>query len=49
VKASEQFKGEVKIGDPTIVEYLEKNELPIVEANAPTKKAGADAKKNKKR
>jgi hypothetical protein len=49
VKASEQFKGEVKIGDPTIVEYLEKNALPIVEATAPTKKAGAEAKKGKKR
>jgi hypothetical protein len=49
VKASEQFKGEVKIGDPTVVEYLEKNPLPVVEATGPTKKAAPDGKKAKKR
>jgi hypothetical protein len=48
VKASEQFKGEVKIGDPTIVEFLEKNPLPIVDSTAPTKKA-TPAGKQKKR
>jgi len=50
VKASEQFKGEVKIGDPTIVEFLEKNPVPIVEATTPSAKKGTpDAKKTKKR
>lgn len=50
VKASEQFKGEVKIGDPTIVDFLEKNPVPVVEANDPSPKRNApDPKKAKKR
>ena len=50
VKASEQFKGEVKIGDPTVVEYLQKNPVPIVETKGPpARKAAPEAKKSKQR
>lgn len=47
VKASEQFKGEVKIGDPTVVEYLEKNPLSVVEA-APSAIKRPDPKAKKR-
>src|SRR5687768_9480093 len=32
VKATEQFKTEVKIGDSTVVEYVENNQLPVIDA-----------------
>jgi hypothetical protein len=50
VKATEQFKAEVKIGDPTVVEYLEKDQLPVIDAtSAPTRKAAPAGAKKKKR
>jgi hypothetical protein len=48
LKATEEFKAEVKIGDPTVVEYLDTNQLPIVEAATPaTKKSGPPKKKKR--
>jgi hypothetical protein len=47
IKASEHFKPEVKIGDPTVVEYIEKNQLPVIDAPADAKKK-ASAPKAKK-
>lgn len=32
VTATDKFKGEVKIGDPSVVEYLEKTAIPVAEA-----------------
>jgi hypothetical protein len=49
VKATEQFKTEVKIGDPTLVEFLDKNPLPVIEAEGPPPKKSAPAPKTKKR
>ncbi|MBL9202770.1 MAG: hypothetical protein JNL39_19810 [Opitutaceae bacterium] len=34
VKATEKFKPEVKIGDPTTIEFLEKNAVQVIEAPA---------------
>jgi hypothetical protein len=50
LKATEQFKTDVKIGDPTVVEYLDNTPLPVIEATAPTaaKKAANDTKKKKR-
>lgn len=45
VKATDQFKPDVKIGDPKVVEYLEKTPVPVADAPAPAKKAGAPATK----
>jgi hypothetical protein len=43
VKATDRFKPEVKIGDPTVVEYLENTKVPVIEVTpspaAPKKKA----------
>lgn len=50
IKATDKFKPEVKIGDPTVVEYLEKNQTAVVEVTPPSpaakKKKGAPAPKN---
>jgi hypothetical protein len=51
VKATDKFKPEVKIGDPTVVEYMDKITIPVAEIDpsktqAPTK---APAKKGKQR
>jgi hypothetical protein len=50
VKATEKFKGEVKIGDPTVVEFLENNKIPVAEIDPATAKTEkkAPAKKAKK-
>ncbi len=32
VKAAEQFRTEVKIGDPSVVEYLDPQQLPVFDA-----------------
>ena len=48
IKATEQFKTEVKIGDPTVVEYLDNRPLPIIDASPPPAKKSAPAKKNKR-
>lgn len=48
VKATETFKAEVKIGDPTVVEFIEKHPPSVMEVDAPAKKAppaGGKAKK----
>lgn len=44
VTATEKFKTEVSIGDPTVVEYLEKNPLPLVDAPVPDLKKSTPAK-----
>lgn len=44
VTATEKFKGEVKIGDPTVVEYLENTKIPVAEID-PSTAAKSDAKK----
>ena len=38
VKATDQFKPEVKIGDPSVVEYLDTKQRPIFEALAASAK-----------
>ena len=51
IRATDKFKPEVKIGDPTVVEYLENTRIPVAEVDPstqPTKKK-APAKKAKKR
>lgn len=48
VKASDKLKPEVKIGDPTVVEYMDNNKLPIVEV-APDAGKKAPAQKQKKK
>jgi hypothetical protein len=50
VKATDKFKGEVKIGDPTVVEYLENTKIPVAEVDASTQAAQkkSPAKKAKK-
>jgi hypothetical protein len=35
IKATDKFKPEVKIGDPTVVEYLQNNKVPVLEIDAP--------------
>jgi hypothetical protein len=51
LKATEQFKTDVKIGDPTVVEYLDNTPLPVIETTAPpaTKKTSSDTKNAKKK
>ncbi len=49
VKATDKFKPEVKIGDPTVVEFMEKNAVQVIEAPAADpKKAKQPAGKQKK-
>ena len=48
LKATETFKTEVKIGDPTVVEYMDKTPLPVVDMPA-TPKAAPAAKQPKKK
>jgi hypothetical protein len=49
LKATEQFKAEVKIGDPTVVEFMDKTPIPVIEAASPAtrtpKKSPAPKKK----
>lgn len=51
IKATDQFKPEVKIGDPTLVEYMENTTVPVLEVAAPATKTEkkAPAPKTKKR
>ncbi len=49
VKATDKFKPEVKIGDPTMVEFLENPKIPVVEVAESAAKAKTPAKKAKKR
>lgn len=51
VLATEKFKPDVKIGDPTVVEFIDKTPLPVIEAVAPTttKRATPSGTKDKKR
>lgn len=49
VKATEQFKAEVKIGDPTLVEYMDKNMPTVIETDPPALKKAAPAAQKKKR
>ena len=37
IKATDKFKGEVKIGDPTVVEYLDNIKVTVVEIQDPAK------------
>lgn len=48
VKASEQFRTEVKIGDPSVVEYLEPKQLPVFDAQVPDAKAAPAAPKKRR-
>ena len=47
VLASEKYKPEVKIGDPTVIEYLEKNKVPIVDVPTDAEKKQAQQKKKR--
>lgn len=51
VLATDKFKPEVRIGDPTVVEYLDKNQVQVLEVSGdPAKKAkSAPASKARKR
>jgi hypothetical protein len=50
VRAADKLKPEVKIGDPTVVEYLENTPLPVIDMEeSNVKKAPAPASKKKKR
>jgi hypothetical protein len=49
LKGSEQFKGEVKIGDPSVVEFLENTPVPVIEVAPAPKKADSSVKKQRKR
>ena len=50
VKATDKFKPEVKIGDPTVVEFLENTKIPVVEvAESAEKTKKQPAKKAKKK
>ena len=48
VKAADKLKPEVKIGDPTVVEYLDNTKLPVVEVTPDTAKKAAAPKQKKK-
>lgn len=49
VTAADKLKPDVKIGDPTVVEYLENTPLPVIDASkAEVKKPAAPAKKSKR-
>jgi hypothetical protein len=50
IRATDKFKPDVKIGDPTVVEFMEKTPVPIVEVTAPATKKSipADAKSKKR-
>jgi hypothetical protein len=50
LKATEEFKAEVKIGDPTVVEYLDNTPLPVIEADPlPARKSAPVTPKKKQR
>jgi len=44
INASDKFKPEVTIGDPKVVEYLDKTPLPVIESSDAPKKAPAKKK-----
>lgn len=49
VTAADKLKPDVKIGDPTVVEYMENTPLPVIDASkAEMKKPAAPAKKKKR-
>lgn len=49
VTAADKLKADVKIGDPTVVEFLENTPLPVIDASkAEMKKPAAPAKKSKR-
>jgi hypothetical protein len=49
IKATETFKAEVKIGDPTVVEYMEQNTVPVMEVATPDAKKQKNAPKKGKK
>lgn len=49
IKATDKFKPDVRIGDPEVVEFLEKNPVTVVEAKAPAKRPAPGSKKETKR
>jgi hypothetical protein len=49
LKATEEFKTEVTIGDPTLVEYIENTPLPVIEAAPPSAKKSAPTEAKKKK
>jgi hypothetical protein len=48
IKATDKFKPEVKIGDPTVVEYMDNTKLPVVEVSPDAGKKAPAAKGKKK-
>jgi hypothetical protein len=49
IKATDKFKPDVKIGDPTLVEYLDKTPVPVTEVAPPEAKKPAPVRKGKQR
>lgn len=49
VKATDKFKPDVKIGDPTVIEYMEKNAVQVMEVTPPTTSGDKKAKAPKKK
>jgi hypothetical protein len=49
VKATDKFKPEVKIGDPTVVEYMDNTKLPVVDVSAEAGKRPQAPKQPKKK
>ncbi|MBI5694069.1 MAG: hypothetical protein HZC55_28675 [Verrucomicrobia bacterium] len=45
VRATEKFKPEVKIGDPTVVEYMENTKIPVAEIEPGKASSSANQKK----
>lgn len=45
VRATDKFKPEVKIGDPTVVEYMENNAVPVAEVDMNKAKTDSSQKK----
>lgn len=49
IKATDKFKPEVKIGDPTVVEYMENTKVPVIEVAPDAGKKAQAAKQPKKK
>ena len=48
IKATDKFKPDVKIGDPTVVEFLEQNKVQVLEISPDAAKKQKAAPKGKK-
>lgn len=45
INASDKFKPDIKIGDPTLVEFLESDKLPVIDAKPPSAKPSSPGPK----